>query len=352
MTMLCITVDTELSAALFQRGAGLEENLRRSIWGEVDGQPYGIGWQMTLMERHGVKGVFFLDPMPALVYGPDFLRSIVAAVVERGHEIQLHVHTEWLQWAKASPVEGRQGRNIGDFSLADQTRLLDLGRNLLEQAGAPAVTAFRAGNFGANDDTLRALSRVGIPWDSSVNLAYLGNGCDIRVDGLAGPHRRLGVIELPVSGIADRPGRFRPAQICALSATEMRAGLRHAAQERHDVFMVVTHSFEMLSRDRERPNRAVMRRFERLCREARRLPGIGMGGFADLPLSLADRTASGFTLARPSRARTASRMMQQLWANWRYERKLVPAWRAMPVPLSGAAKAPPAPPWRLRSGRR
>ncbi|MGC4252514.1 MAG: hypothetical protein QM605_13900 [Sphingobium sp.] len=324
MTKLLITVDTELSAALYQRGVGLEENLRRSIQGEVDGRSYGIEWQMTLMERHGLKGVFFLDPLPALLYGADFLKPVVDAVVGRGHEIQLHAHSEWLQWAKTSPVDGRQGRNIGDFSLADQIVLLGLGKRLLEEAGAPAVTAFRAGNFGANDDTLRALAEVGIAWDSSVNPAYLGRDCAISASGFAGPHRKLGVTEVPVSGIADRPGRFRPAQICAMSTAEMRAGLRHAVKERQAAFVVVTHSFEMLSRDRARPNRAVMRRFERLCEEARRLPGVEAGGFADLSPSLGD-DVPGFTLARPSRARTASRMAQQLWANWRYERKLAPA---------------------------
>ncbi|SCW72573.1 hypothetical protein SAMN02927924_02363 [Sphingobium faniae] len=324
MTMLLITVDTELSAALYQRGVGLEENLHRSIRGEVDGQRYGIEWQMTLMERHGLKGVFFLDPMPALLYGSGFLKPVVDAVAGRGHEIQLHIHSEWLRWAKISPVGGRQGRNIGDFSLADQTLLLGLGKSLLEEAGAPAITAFRAGNFGANDDTLRALAQVGIAWDSSVNPTYLGSDCAISMDGLAGPRRTFGVTEIPVSGIADRPGRFRPAQICAMSAAEMRAGLRHAAREQQAAFVVVTHSFEMLSRDRARPNRAVMRRFERLCEEAQRLPGIRTGGFADLAPSL-DNDVPGFTLAQPSRTRTASRMVQQLWANWRYERKLVPA---------------------------
>ncbi|BAV65620.1 polysaccharide deacetylase family protein [Sphingobium cloacae] len=324
MTTLLITVDTELSAALYQRGLGLEENLRRSIWGEAEGRAYGIEWQMTLMERHGLKGVFFLDPLPALLYGADFLKPIVDAVVGRGHEIQLHVHSEWLQWAKSSPVGGRQGRNIGDFSLADQIVLLGCGKRLLEEAGAPAVTAFRAGNFGANDDTLRALAKVGIAWDSSVNPAYLGRDCAISASGLAGPHRMLGLTEVPVSGIADRPGGFRPAQICAMSAAEMRVGLRHAVQERQAAFVVVTHSFEMLSRDRARPNRAVMRRFERLCEEARRLPGVEAGGFADLSPSLGDGKP-GFTLAPPSRARTASRMAQQLWAHWRYERKLAPA---------------------------
>lgn len=325
MTTLLITVDTELSAALHQHGVGLDENVRRSIRGEVDGRSYGIGWQMSLMERHGLKGVFFLDPLPALVYGGDFLKPIVADLIGRGHEIQLHAHSEWLQWTKMSPVGGRQGRNIGDFSLADQIAILGLGKALLEDAGAPPVTAFRAGNFGANDDTLRALARIGIAWDSSVNPAYLGHDCAISANALAGPHDGLGITELPVSGIADRPGHFRPAQICAMSAAEMRAGLRHAAREGHPAFVVVTHSFEMLSRDRQRPNRAVMRRFERLCEEVRRLPGVETGGFADLSLPLTGRNSSTLTLARASRTRTASRMIQQLWAHWRYERKFIPA---------------------------
>jgi hypothetical protein len=240
--------------------------------------------------------------------------------------VQMHIHTEWLAWAKQSPVGGRQGRNIGDFSLADQILLLGLAKQLLENAGAPAITAFRAGNFGASDDTLRALATLGVAWDSSVNPAYLGRECTIAADrAQIGAIRRHGVIELPVSGIADRPGGFRPAQICAMSAAEMRDGLRHAAREGHDAFVVVTHSFEMLSRDRQRPNRAVMARFEALCREAVRLPAVHGAGFADLPTALADRPARALTRAAPSQWRTGLRIAQQAWATWRYEHRLVPA---------------------------
>jgi peptidoglycan/xylan/chitin deacetylase (PgdA/CDA1 family) len=326
MTALLITVDTELSSSLQQRGLSLEENVQRSIWGQAQGQAHGIGWQMDVLDRHGLKGVFFLDPLPALIHGADFLTPIVTAIVARGHEVQMHIHTEWLAWAKQSPVEGRQGRNIGDFILADQIVLLNLAKALLEQAGAPAITAFRAGNFGANDDTLRALATIGVVWDSSVNPAYLGRECHIAADpGEMGATRLHGVTELPVSGISDRPGSFRPAQICAMSAAEMRAGLRHAAREGHDAFVVVTHSFEMLSRDRQRANGAVKARFVALCREAARLPQIYGAGFHDLPDDLADRPDRGLTRVPPSRVRTGLRLAQQAWATWRYEHRLVPA---------------------------
>ncbi|MEJ7932646.1 hypothetical protein WG907_00030 [Sphingobium sp. AN558] len=330
MTALLITVDTELSALLHQRGVALDANVASSIWGrhgQASGQDVGIGWQMDMLDRHGLKGVFFLDPLPALVHGPDFLRPIVSAILGRGHEVQLHAHTEWLAWADKSPVKGRQGRNIGDFSLDHQIVLLDLGRTMLEQAGAASITAFRAGNYGANDDTLRALAAIGLSWDSSVNPAYLGSGCDIGLPSdLIGPTRRLGAAELPISGIADRPGGFRPAQVCAMSAREMAAGLRHAARHGHDSFVVVTHSFEMLSRDRKRPNRTVMRRFEQLCRLAQRLPEVRSSGFADLPPDLPERGAAReLTRVAPDRLRTVQRMVEQAWATWRYERRAAPA---------------------------
>ncbi len=240
--------------------------------------------------------------------------------------MQLHIHTEWLAWAKASPVEGRKGRNIGEFSLADQVTLLGLAKSLLEQAGAPPITAFRAGNFGANDDTLRALAAVGIDWDSSVNPAYLGSECRISAEhGQIGAKRLHGVAELPVSGIVDRPGGFRPAQICAMSAAEMRAGLRHAVRNDHEAFVVVTHSFEMLSRDRARPNGAVIRRFEQLCREAARMPGVQGAGFRDLPPTLADAPERRLDRVAPNRLRTGLRMAAQAVATWRYEHRLIPA---------------------------
>ena len=324
-TALLITVDTELSALLHQRGISLDDNIRSSIWGDAHGGSYGIGWQMDRLEEYGLKGVFFLDPMPALVFGPDFLKPIVSAIVQRGHEVQLHIHSEWLADAPCSPVQGRTGRNIGDFSLDDQLILLHMARTWLEAAGAPTINAFRAGNFGANDDTLRALAQLGIAWDSSVNPAYHRHGCRITgARALTGITRQLGMLEAPVSGIIDCPGSFRPAQLCAMSAGEMRAGLRHAVQDRHGAFIALTHSFEMLSRDRRRPNHGVMRRFTALCREAVRLPTVRSAGFHDLPPELADKGAEPMLLPA-NRMRTTMRRAQQIWGTWRYERRLVPA---------------------------
>ena len=324
VTKILLTVDTELSALLHQQGAPADVNFARSIDCSVGERAVGIGWQMDRLEAQGLKGVFFVDPMPALVYGPDVIARIVAPIVARGHEAQLHIHTEWLQWAGAAPVATR-GQNIGDFRFADQVTLIDHARRLLVEAGVPTPIAFRAGNYGANDDTLRALATLGVRWDSSFNAAYIGKPCGIGLDiDQVDPIERQGVGEIPVSAIFDRPRHIRHAQICALSEREVRAALDHAAATQRPTFTIVTHSFEMLSRDRMRANHAVMRRFEALCRHIAAHDGLDSVGFADLTPDILASDSKGKRLP-PNRLRTALRVVEQGVATLIYERQLRPA---------------------------
>jgi hypothetical protein len=325
MTDILITCDTELSAGLHQRGASVDENVRSSIRGEVPGGRYGIDWQMDCMDAHGLTGVFFIDPMPTLVYGRAFLDDVVGSILARGHEVQLHIHTEWLQWTRQSPVGSRRGRNIGDFEADDQETLLAYASETLMAAGAPRPTAFRAGNYGADDRTLAALARLGFTWDSSFNAAYLGQGCRIGLPAeTSGAVRREGLIELPVGAIRDRPGSVRAAQICALSSREIRAALSHVAGTRQPAFVIVNHSFEMLSRDRRRPNSLATRRFRDLCAEIGSNPALRGVGFAALDPDRVLGSSSG-DLLPASLFRTGERIIQQAAGNLLYERSIRPA---------------------------
>jgi peptidoglycan/xylan/chitin deacetylase (PgdA/CDA1 family) len=324
MTAVLITVDTELSALLHQQGLSARANFDSSIMGKCAGGSFGIGWQMDVLDRYGLKGVYFVDPLPALVLGEAVIADVVGMIAGRGHEVQLHAHPEWLAWAKESPIEGRLGRNIADFSLADQMALLDYGCGVIERAGAARPVAFRAGNFGANDDTLRALAALGLSWDSSVNADYLGGECRIDVRyGQNLPLELYALTELPVSGLYDRAGHFRPAQVCAMSGWEMRDTLRHAAGHEHPVATIVTHSFEMLSRDRSGANGAVIKRFEGLARFVATHLLLETATFRTLDraaMSVADAPRAG-----PNRLRTVARMVEQAVATVMYERKLARA---------------------------
>lgn len=316
VTKVQFTVDTELSLKLFQEGASAQENFDSSIAGKCRDGEFGIFYQMERLEAFGLTGVFFVDPMPALVYGPQVVADIVEPILQRGHEVQLHIHTEWLEFARDHENAHLRGRNIADFSLEDQIRLLDQARTLLMAAGAPTPSAFRAGNFGANDDTLRALSALGIAYDSSFNPAFLSGECAINLPPETTPFsKHLGVGIIPVSVIEDRPGNIRAVQLCALSAWEMRDALLHAAQDDWPCFTIVSHSFELLSRDRSRENPMVTKRFEAMCTNIAEHNRLAAIGFEDLE----PKTRQSLATLPANLVRTALRYGEQAISRIRYE---------------------------------
>lgn len=320
MTAIYLTIDTEYCSAFAEGPHPLSqaEIFRRAIAGDVDGGEAGIFYQMAVMERHGCRGVFFVDPLPALVWGTQAIADVVGPIVERGHDVQLHCHTEWLEIAgKASPLGDRTGRNIADFSLAEQTTILEIARDTLVAAGAPPPVAFRAGNYGANDDTLRALAMVGIEYDSSHAPGIADSACRI---GLGPEHRRplrrLGTVEVPIGCIETADG-LRHAQVTALSLREMRSAIVHARDTGLASLTFVSHSFELLCRDRRRVNQVVKRRFDRLCSSIESIPGVYCATYRDEPPRPSRRTRPAPLLPH-SPVRAALRLAEQAVSNALY----------------------------------
>ena len=327
-TRVLLTIDTELTWRHFARGADWRENLALSF----DPASVGVPWQLEQLARHGVKACFFVDPMPALVYGIEPIRRMVAPIVAAGQEIQLHCHSFW--WDLANFRQHRARFELTTFDAEEQRVLIATARDLLIDAGAPPPTAFRSGSYAANVDTIAALASLGIGHDSSHNGAEHPWPSALPLDAhLVDPMPLLGVTELPVSQIRRRDGGLRPLQLCALSSEEMHAALRHADANDHPVVTIVSHSFELASRDGRRVNRLVRKRFERLCAflEVHRatLPTVAIG---DLPAFAAPGTRSQPLPPRP--LRTVRRLVEQGWGNAVYERPTLTA-GAVAAPLAG-----------------
>jgi len=314
-TRVFLTIDTELMWRHHVANLDVDTIVQRSL------EPAGVGvaWQLEQMRRHGLKGTFFVDPMPAMVYGLDWVKRIVGAVIEAGQEVQLHLHPNWTR-AKA----GDGGASYADFELADysydeQVELIAAASDMLVAAGAPEPVAFRAGSYAASDDTLGALAELGFLYDSSHNGAEHPWPSAI---GLAprqvAPVAHRGLTEVPVTVIEDTRGHLRHFQICALSSAEMGAALDHAVREHHAAVTVVGHGFELANRAGTRPNGIHVRRFEALCRMvAEHNPSMVTCHFADrpeLPVGQDDQPL------RPSMFRTGLRQAEQIWSNLVEER--------------------------------
>ncbi|MDB5680532.1 MAG: polysaccharide deacetylase, partial [Sphingomonas bacterium] len=253
-----------------------------------------------------------------MVFGLDAIRPVVEAIVAGGQEVQLHLHPNWAG-AKIDDAARHARFELIDYSLDEQRALIAGARDLLKACGAPEPTAFRAGSYAANDDTLTALADLGFAYDSSHNGAEAPWPSEIGLP----PHQiapvaRNGVVEVPVTLIEDTPGSLRHFQICALSQGEMRAALDHAVGAGHEAVTIVGHSFELANRAGTRPNGVHVGRFEGLCRvlaDAR--DTLPTTQFRDRPLFARESDATPLT---PNRLRTRWRQAEQLWSNLVEER--------------------------------
>ena len=103
----------------------MRDDLRRDIYGETAAGKFGVPFQLDVLDEYELKGVFFVEALFADAVGVQPLRNIVHLVQSRGHEVQLHLHTEWLDWLEPSPLPGRHGQNMKDFAEDEQDMLIE-----------------------------------------------------------------------------------------------------------------------------------------------------------------------------------------------------------------------------------
>lgn len=321
VTQVFITIDTEYSSGLYTGpgAADRAENYARSIACMTPEGPAGIAHKLELLRDHGQKAVFFVDPMPALVWGVAAIEDVVGPILAAGQDVQLHCHTEWLALAgSANPLpSGATGKNLYDFPFEEQCAILDYARATLIAAGAPAPVAFRAGNYGANDDTLRALAALGLHYDTShcpalpTGASRISLGADAR-----DPLGHMGVLEVPVGAISTLSGGLRHAQITALTLAEMLAAIRHARDIGRESFTLVSHSFELINRRKLAVNQVVRRRFIGLVKAVAGMRGVTTATYAESPPRV---RLTGSAAALPaSPLRTGIRLAEQFVSNTLY----------------------------------
>ena len=238
------------------------------IYGTTGKGDFGLPYKLRVLSDHGLKGVFFVEPLFATRFGSEPLAEIVKLIRDAGHEVQLHLHTEWVDEAKEALLAGAQSKrqHLMYFSLAEQTILIKEGLRLLRDAGATDINAFRAGSFGFNADTLTALAANGLAFDSSYNASQFGLESGVMPGTkVVEPIECKGVHVYPMTVFNDGTRRLRHAQLTACSFAEMEGLLWRALEAGRNSFVMLSHSFELLNRARTQPDPIVINRFHKLC---------------------------------------------------------------------------------------
>ena len=241
---------------------------RKYIYGPTATGDYGLPYTLRVLNDHGLKGVFFIEPLFSSRFGEQPLAEIVGLVEEGGHEVQLHLHPEWVDESKTPLLSGIHGKrnHLRNFSAAEQTTLIGAGIKLLGQAGARNINAFRAGGFAFNKDTLSALSANGILFDSSYNASLFGPDSGVMPGVVVvEPIECSGTYEYPMTVFNDGTQSPRHAQLTACSYQEMEGLLWQALEAERSAYVILSHGSELLNRDKNRPDEVVVKRFQKLC---------------------------------------------------------------------------------------
>lgn len=245
------------------------EAFRRYVYGPTPRGDGALPLILRVLNEHGLTGVFFVEPLFSKRFGLEPLSEIVSLVQDAGHEVQVHLHTEWADTTNPPLIPGltHKHQHLAMFDRDQQTQLIRTGIEQLHAAGAIGLRAFRAGNYGMDQHTPAAVKASGLEIDTSYNPAshfgrHFAHDGDVPLQAFAVD----GILEYPISVMhRGRNGPVHALQITSCSWPEMRRALRQARAERWESVIIVAHNFELMNRAKSRIDPIVLRRFEKLC---------------------------------------------------------------------------------------
>ena len=268
-TNVYLTFDVEIWCGGWN---SLDANFPRSFERYIYGSKYrdccGLPLVLKLLNESKLRATFFVEPLFSARFGLKYLNIIVDMILNAGHDVELHIHPEWVDEASRPLIENctTKRQHLSEYTYSEQCELIRISLDLLKNAGASNVTAFRAGSFAVNRDTYRALSFNRIFIDSSLNIEHPDSGKDMRgCYDFVRPSMIEDVFVLPMTVFKDGYGSLRPAQIGAAGYLELTQLLERAKFENISEVVILSHNFEMMVQGRDIPDLVVERRFRRFC---------------------------------------------------------------------------------------
>jgi peptidoglycan/xylan/chitin deacetylase (PgdA/CDA1 family) len=245
--LLMFTVDTECSV-LRQPNPDLDRVVDELIFGDFgDGSPSGgIGLQMDLLEHFGFRGTFFVDVLMEFEYGQRALERTVDAIAVRGHEVELHVHPEHLEWSSDHRVAGIAKGGVRDADVF--RRVLDLSVDLFERRVGRKPVAYRAGAFRIADAHFPILEEFDIRIDSSVH-PYFNSQVPDWMRTRVQPFLVGTVLEIPPTFVLlrDDPDAWETRDLVpSFGLGDPISALSAEAGRPPNVATLVSHSFQLL----------------------------------------------------------------------------------------------------------
>jgi len=185
MMQAVITIDTEAPAGITP--------VDSLIYGKTEGdKEYGIRALMDLFEKYQYTGLFFVDIAEAWDYGEKEITGVIECIKSRGHDVGVHVHPDHM----ADPNR----RFLWEYSYDEQYEIISRCTAFYEKVLGTRPLSFRAGRYGANDDTIKVLQQLHYKYDFS-EFPH-NKRCGMSFDGKYNQIKEIpgtSILEIPVS---------------------------------------------------------------------------------------------------------------------------------------------------------
>jgi len=191
---IIITIDTEVG----EKAKNLDIGFEKLVLGQVDNKEWGVPFIIESCDKYGFKAEFFIDVYEYKKFGEENFKQLCQDIDVRGHGVQLHTHPSYAY--------DKNRRDMYEYSLEEQIQIIKDGKELIKKWIGTYPISHRAGNYGANDDTLIALKENNIFIDSS--FFYRHPNSKIQAPTINTPILYKDILQFPVTVVKSFPQRL------------------------------------------------------------------------------------------------------------------------------------------------
>jgi hypothetical protein len=248
------TCDTEINMR-YMRDPDPALGLEHQIFCRLGDRSYGIEFMMDMLEDFHFRGTFFLDVLLEHQFGRAAIDRTVAAILERGHDIQLHLHPSPHLLLSPDPTLARLAPGLTADDPALFREAFAIAYELFVKRVGREPVAYRSGSYHLCDAYFPVLSEFGIRIDSSL---YPFKNCRTSdwMTTRTQPFWVDGVLEIPVSWeVCSGSAGWSAQQLAPAKGGRQQdafSALSSATSGSPLTLVYLAHSFSFLSTTRTR----------------------------------------------------------------------------------------------------
>ena len=244
MNYLIPTIDVEALRSLSRLG-----DFDQLILGKIGKENYGTIKIAEIIKKYGGSGTFYID-FAEKDHGIDKLKLLSEEIMELGSDVQLHIHPQFL---------GDKNRYLmNHYTKEEQSSLIDQCIDIFAQCTGENPLSFRAGGYGADDNTIDLLREKGIRIDSSFFVGH--KWCKINDMPINRISEHNSLIELPVTVFENRisyrllgmklrsKSMIKKLDIDGCSKVELEKGFNSLKRSGVRIIILFLHSFSLFNR--------------------------------------------------------------------------------------------------------